>query len=260
MESVLVMPEGLRTRREGAVLVITFDRPSRRNAVDQETAERLAAAMSELDADPALRAGVLTGAGGWFSAGMDLKELSAGGRSRVPGRGFAGITEQPPATPLVAAVEGGAWGGGWEIVMACDLVVAADDARFALPEARRGLLPGAGGLFRLTERLPRAVAMEVLLTGGTLTAERAERFGMVNRLCPPGEAESTALALAEEIARCAPLAVRASKRIATEAPGWPADERFARQEPLVAEVKGSDDAKEGVRAFLERREPRWSGR
>ncbi|MEE1942779.1 crotonase/enoyl-CoA hydratase family protein [Streptomyces sp. TRM 70361] len=253
------MAESPTVQRVDRVLLVTIDRPHRRNAIDQPTAEGIAAAMELLDGDPRLCAGVLTGAGGWFSAGMDLAEFAAGRPCRVPGRGFAGLAERPPAKPLLAAVEGGAWGGGLELLLCCDLVVAARDARFALPEVRRGLLPAAGGLLRLSSRVPHQIAMEMLLTGDPLDAARAERYGLVNTVCEPGESRALALRMSHRIAEAAPLAVRAAKRIGTLARDWPAAEGFERQRALVDEVRRSRDAREGARAFLERRTPEWSG-
>ncbi|WP_166350137.1 crotonase/enoyl-CoA hydratase family protein [Phytoactinopolyspora limicola] len=241
------------------ILVVTIDRPERRNAIDVATAEAIARGVDLLDADPHLRAGVLTGSGSWFSAGMDLAELVAGRGGSVPGRGFAGLAESPSDKPLVAAVEGGAYGGGLELLLCCDLVVAASNARLCLPEVRRGLIPAAGGLFRLPGRLPHHVAMEVILTGEPLTAARAERYGLVNQLCEPGKARDAAIELARRIAAAAPLAVRTAKQVVTEAYRWPRGEEFARQRPFVDRVRGSRDAREGSQAFLERRDPIWTG-
>ncbi|HEY3882177.1 MAG TPA: crotonase/enoyl-CoA hydratase family protein [Trebonia sp.] len=250
----------LLVERDGAVLVITVNRPEQKNAMTKAAAELMAAAMDELDGDPALSAGVLTGAGGTFCSGMDLKRFAAGERPSVPGRGFGGLTERPPAKPLIAAVEGYALAGGFELVLACDLVVAARGARFGLPEVRRGLVARGGGLFRLPRLVPRAVAMELLLTGDFIDAERAAAMGLVNRLVPEGTAAAEAVALAQRLAQNAPLALRATKRIVTESADWPLSEAFARQTPIADPVFASADAREGAVAFAEKRPPAWQGR
>ncbi|MEV0567424.1 crotonase/enoyl-CoA hydratase family protein [Dactylosporangium sp. NPDC050588] len=242
------------------VLVVTINRPQVRNAIDLATARRIAAAMERLDADPGISAGVITGAGGTFCAGMDLQAFLAGERPSVPGRGFAGLVERPPGKPLIAAVEGFAVAGGFEIVLACDLVTAAEGARFGLPEVKRGLLAGGGGLLRLPSRVPLQLAMEWTLTGDTFTAERAAEVGLVNRLTPPGGALDAALELARRVAANGPLAVRATKRIIVESRDWHSSEAFARQAEIYEPVRSSEDAKEGARAFKEKRPPRWHGR
>ncbi|MFE1317284.1 crotonase/enoyl-CoA hydratase family protein [Kitasatospora phosalacinea] len=254
------MSDAVLTEYGDGVAVITINRPEARNAVDRAVAQGVAAALDELDARDDLTVGVITGAGGTFCAGMDLKAFLRGERPVVEGRGLAGLTEAPPAKPLIAAVEGHALAGGCEIVLACDLVVAAEDARFGLPEVKRGLVAAAGGLLRLPERLPRQVAMELALTGAFLDAPRAHALGLVNRLTGSGGALAGARALAAEIAANGPLAVRATKQIVTEAPCWPAAERWQRQRALIDPVFASEDAKEGPRAFAEKRAPRWTGR
>jgi enoyl-CoA hydratase len=215
--------------------------------------------MDELDNDPQLAVGIVTGAGGCFSAGMDLKEFAAGQRPVVAGRGFAGFVEQPPAKPLIAAVEGWALGGGFEMVLACDMVVAANGARFGLPEVTRGLAARGGGAFRLPRRIPYVIAMEAVLTGTPVSAARAAAHGLVNHLVPDGEALADACKLAAAVARNAPLAVRASKRVAAESSDWQLGEAFARQAAYFDPVFASADAAEGARAFSEKRQPRWSG-
>ena len=252
------MPD-LETAVHGAVLVITIARPAQRNAVNRAVADGIAAAVDRLDGDDDLRAGVLTGAGGYFCAGMDLKAFATGERPHVPGRGFAGLVERPPRKPLVAAVEGFALAGGMELALACDLVVAARGARFGLPEVTRGLVPAAGGLLRLPARIPRGAALELVLTGEPVSSERAHQLGLVTRLTQPGAARDEALALAAAIAANAPLATVAAKAILDQAPGWPADEAWARQRAIADPVLGSDDAKEGARAFAEKRTAQWRG-
>lgn len=251
--------DDLITERRGDVLLLTLNRPQARNAVTLAMAERIAAALDELDADPTLRVGVVTGAGGTFCAGMDLKGFARGERPVVAGRGFAGLVERPPAKPLIAAVEGYALAGGFEIVLACDLVVAARSAVFGLPEVKRGLTAAAGGLFRLPRRIPYHLAMELILTGRRWPATEAAAAGLVNRLVDAGGAADEALALAAEIAANAPLAVAASKRVVVESADWPLGEAFARQHEIVDPVRRSDDAKEGARAFVEKRAPVWTG-
>ncbi|MGQ0574822.1 MAG: crotonase/enoyl-CoA hydratase family protein [Pseudonocardia sp.] len=246
--------------RSGSVAVVTLNRPQARNAVNQALSTALAAAMDEFDADDALTVGILTGAGGSFCAGMDLKAFLAGERPHISGRGFGGLTEAPPAKPLIAAVEGYALAGGCELMLACDLVVASREATFGVPEVRRGLIPGAGGLIRLPQRIPYQIAMELALTGDPLSAVDAHRFGLVNRLTEPGAALAGAHELAARITRNGPLAVRTAKRVLVEAPTWPADEVWARQREELKVIFGSSDAREGAAAFAERREPRWQGR
>jgi enoyl-CoA hydratase/carnithine racemase len=242
------------------VALITLDRPEVRNAVHRATADALAAALDRLDGDPNMRAGVLTGAGSIFSAGMDLKAFSATGERPVHARrGGFGIVEQPPATSLIAAVEGTALGGGFEIALACDLIVAADNAAFGLPEVKRGLMAAAGGVLRLPRRLPRNIAMEMVLTGEPISAAVARDLGLVNRLVAPGDAVAVALKVARSIAGNAPLAVRTSKYLLDAALDWPAERAFSLQAEHAERVRSSADAAEGARAFLDRREPRWVG-
>ncbi|SEL88338.1 enoyl-CoA hydratase [Blastococcus sp. DSM 46786] len=246
--------------RRGAVQVITINRPSARNALDGAVARAVAAAVDELDADGDLRAGVLTGAGGTFSSGMDLKAFLRGESPSIEGRGLCGITRTPPRKPLVAAVEGWALAGGFELVLACDLVVAGRGARFGVPEVKRSLVAAGGAALLLPQRVPRAVALELLLTGEPVDAERAAAVGLVNRVVDDGGALDAAVALAEVIAANGPLAVAATKRVVLEAPSWPAEEAWERQEQVVRPVFGSEDAREGSTAFAERRPPVWRGR
>jgi enoyl-CoA hydratase len=248
------------TEHDGAILVITLNRPQARNAVNGAVARGVAAAVDELDADPTLSVGVITGAGGSFCSGMDLKGFLTGDMPVVDGRGFAGITHAPPDKPIIAAVEGYALAGGCEITLACDLIVAARDAKFGLPEAKRSLVAGAGGLFRLPQRIPRAIAMEYALTGEFFSAEDAHAWGMVNRITDPGEALAGALVLARKITESGPLAVRATKKIVRDGGDWPAEERWDRQDELMRPVMSSADAREGALAFAEKRAPVWTGK
>jgi enoyl-CoA hydratase len=253
-------PSSVLVAREGAVLVVTINRPEARNAIDRATSEAIAAAMDQLDADPSLTLGILTGAGGHFCSGMDLKAFLRGERVELPGRGLAGIVETPPRKPLIAAVEGYALAGGCEIALACDLIVAAEDAQFGIPEVRRGLMAGSGGLIRLPQRIPRQIAMEYALTGAMLPAAEARQWGLVNRITASGQALAGALALARTIAANGPLAVQVSKQVMSQAGTWPADEVWARQRVLLEQVIASQDAREGALAFAEKRAPVWSGR
>ncbi|MFF8958045.1 crotonase/enoyl-CoA hydratase family protein [Streptomyces sp. NPDC014894] len=248
------------TSFDDGVAVVTINRPEARNAVNRAVADAVAAAVDELDARDDLVVGVITGAGGSFCAGADLKALAAGERSGIPGRGFCGIAETPPAKPLIAAVEGYALGGGTELALACDMIVAAENATFGLPETKRGLIAAGGGLVRLPRRIPYTVAMRYALTGDFLPAETAHRFGMVNELAEEGGALDAALALAKKIAANGPLAVRATKRIVAESADWPAEEVWARNRAACEPVFASADAKEGALAFAEKRAPRWGGR
>jgi enoyl-CoA hydratase len=249
------------TAREGDVLVITIQRPEARNAVNRAVAEGIAAALDELDGDDTLRAGVLTGAGGVFSAGMDLKAFVAGEDPDGGERGFAGIVERPPSTPLIAAVEGWALAGGFEIALACDLIVASREARFGIPEVKRSLVASGGALLRLPARLPRNLVMELALTGEPIAAQRAHELGLVSRLTEPGGALAAALELAGLIAANGPLAVRATKRILVEGAGWPQDRGWWERQAHVADpVFTSGDAREGATAFAEKRPPVWRGR
>lgn len=252
-------PPTVLVQREGAVLVVTIARPQVRNAIDRATSEAVARAMDELDADPHLVVGILTGAGGNFCTGMDLKAFLRGERVELPGRGLAGIVETPPRKPLIAAIEGYALAGGCEIALACDLIVAAEDARFGIPEVKRGLIAGSGGLIRLPQRIPRQIALEYALTGELMPATEARQWGLVNRLTPPGGALDAARALAATIAANGPMAVRMTKRIMSEAPGWSADQVWPRQRELLEEIIASADAREGALAFAEKRAARWTG-
>ena len=252
------MPEVL-VERDGHVLVATINRPHVRNAIDRATSEGIAAAVDELDGDPELFIGILTGAGSSFSSGMDLKAFLRGERPEIEGRGLAGITETPPRKPLIAAVEGHALAGGCEVALACDLIVAAEDASFGLPEVARGLVAGSGGLVRLPQRIPRQIALEYALTGSPLPAREAHRWGLVNRLAPPGGALRAARELADTIAANAPLSVQMTKRIVVESATWPAGEVWDRQRGLVESILATTDAREGAAAFAEKRRPRWTG-
>jgi enoyl-CoA hydratase len=253
------MPDAIKTDVSGGIAVITIDRPQARNAVNGEVARGIAAAVDEFDSRSDVSVLVLTGAGGTFSAGMDLKGFLSGDNPTVAGRGFAGIVEMPPSKPVIAAVEGYALAGGFELVLSCDLVVASEEARFGLPEVRRGLVAGAGGLLRLPSRIPYHLAMEIALTGEHFTAARLAEAGLVNRIVPAGQALAGARELAEKVALGAPLALAASKRVIVESADWPAAEAFARQSEIISPIFTSKDAMEGAIAFAEKRAPNWRG-
>lgn len=243
------------------VLVITLNRPQARNAVNYEAAQEIAAALDKLDNDDQLVIGILTGAGNTFCSGMDLKAFAATGQRPYAGdRGFAGLCEKPPRKPLIAAVEGYALAGGCELVLACDLVVAATSATFGLPEVKRGLVPGSGGMLRLPARIPYHIAMEAVLTGDMFTAERFYQHGLINRLVEPGQALEAALELARHIAQNGPLAVQTAKQIIAESRNWRPSDMFDLQRPRIAHIFDSADAKEGATAFAEKRAPVWTGK
>jgi enoyl-CoA hydratase/carnithine racemase len=248
-----------RQRRE-RVEIVTINRPEARNAINYETSKALADAFDELEGDADVWAVVLTGAGETaFSAGMDLKAFSSGGGNvmGVSG-GFAGITRRDFAKPLIAAVNGHALAGGLEIMLACDLVVAADHATFGIPEVQRGLAAGAGGLIRLPKRIGLARALEFAMTGDAVDASMALQLGLVNRVVPGPEVVDTAASLAEHICRNAPLAVRLSKKIVKASLDVSEEEAWALSASALMEVFSSPDAMEGPRAFAEKREPRWN--
>jgi enoyl-CoA hydratase len=253
------MPEPVLTERRDGVLIITINRPDVRNAVNLDVAERIAAAVDVLDADSELALGILTGAGGTFCAGMDLKAFAERGPALIEGRGFAGIVRRPPSKPIMAAIEGVAVAGGLEIALACDLIVAARDAKLGISEVKRGLVAAGGGLLRLPRRVPYHVAMEMALTGDLYPAERLYELGLVNRLAEPSRALESALELAARIAPNAPQSVRGSKRIIGSAAEWPMSEAWERQAEIAAPILASPDAREGARAFVEKRAPVWRG-
>lgn len=247
------------TEASNGVLTITINRPKAKNAVNKQVAEGMAAALDQLDQDDSLRVGVITGAGGTFCAGMDLKAFVSGETPFIKDRGFAGLTEKAPEKPLIAAVEGYALAGGCEIAIACDLIIAAEDAKFGIPEVKRGLVAAAGGLMRLPEQIPPRVAMELALTGEFLGADRAAALGLINSTCESGGAVAAAHNLAARIAANGPLAVKVSKQIIRASRDWTSAEMFGRQQEMVDPVFKSEDAIEGATAFAEKRAPNWKG-
>lgn len=251
--------------RIDGVALLTLNRPHARNAVNAELATALGQALEDLEADPGLRVGVLAGAGPVFCAGADLKALSTGQPITADGHpewGFAGLVQHEITKPLVAAVGGFALGGGTEIVLACDLAVLSDDASLGFPEVRRGLFAAAGGLIRMPRQVPTKVVMELALTGGSIDAAEALRWGLVNRVVPRDQVLAEALDLARTIAGQAPLAVQVSKELVNRATAagaeWDRDV-WARQDEALAEILASNDAQEGTRAFAEKRRPTWTG-
>lgn len=254
------MSDSVGTEFGDGIAVITINRPQARNAVDRSVAEGIAAAIDEFESRDDLVIAILTGAGGTFCAGMDLKAFLRGEQPTVPGRGFGGLVEQPPTKPLIAAVEGWALAGGCELAFSADLIVAARDAKFGLPEVKRSLVAAAGGLLRMPKALPYQIAMEVALTGDPISAELAHHHGLVNVLAEPGQALAGARELAARIAVNGPLAVRATKQIVAGAVSWTDKDAFAEQGAIAGPVFQSEDAKEGARAFAEKRQPVWRGR
>ena len=239
------------------MVIVTINRPHQRNAVNRAVSYGVCAAVDEMDRNPDLRIGILTGAGGTFCAGMDLKAFLKGEITRVEGRGILGIAITPPKKPLIAAVEGYALAGGCEAMLACDLVVAARNAQFGIPEVKRGLAAAAGGLMRLPRLIPQRIAMEAALTGDMISAERLYQYGLINVLVEPGQALEEAKKLACRIIANAPLSVAASKRVIVEQRDWPLAEMFERQAGITDPVLKSADAREGASAFAERRSPVW---
>lgn len=248
----------LRERR-GNVLLITINRPDVRNAVNGAVAAGVAGALDELDGDDELSVGVLTGAGGYFSAGMDLGAFVKGESPWFGDRGFAGIAQRASVKPLIAAIEGFALAGGMEVALACDLIVAAKGARMGIPEAKRSLIAAGGALLRLPRRMPYHVVMELALTGDPMPAERFHELGLVNRLAEPGAAVDVALELAAQLAKNGPLALIGSKRVLQEQADWSTAEMWEKQAAITGPVFASEDAKEGASAFKEKREPVWKG-
>lgn len=253
------MSEEVLTSEEDGILVVTINRPEAKNAMTKAAAEGIAAAMDRLDSDDNLRVGILTGAGGTFCSGMDLKGFLRGESPSIEGRGFGGIVQKPPEKPLIAAVEGYALAGGLELMIACDLVVANTGAKFGIPEVKRGLVAAAGGVMMLPDQIPERIAMELALTGDFIDAARAYELGLINRTTD-GEALAAAKELAASIVANGPLAVRVSKQVIKQSRGWPMDERYTRQTQLIAPVFVSEDAREGAAAFAEKRAPNWKGK
>jgi enoyl-CoA hydratase len=246
--------------RADGVMTITLNRPQAKNAVNLALAEGVAAAIHELEENDELRVGIITGAGGTFCAGMDLKAFVKGENPVIEGYGFAGLCSYIAKKPMIAAVEGYALAGGFEVAISCDLIVASEAARFGIPEVKRGLAAAAGGLVRLPKQISPRIAMELALTGDFITAERAYEIGLINQVVAEGGALAAARSLADRIAANGPLAVAASKYLVARAQDWSNDEMFDRQQAVVLPVIQSEDAIEGSVAFAEKRAPQWKGR
>ncbi|MDP6978093.1 MAG: crotonase/enoyl-CoA hydratase family protein [Myxococcota bacterium] len=249
------MAEEILIERRDRIMIITLNRPEAKNSVNGPLADALNAAIAELDEDPGLTAGVLTGAGGGFSSGMDLKWFATKG----PPAGFGQFLQKGAKKPLIAAIEGFALAGGLELALTCDLLVAADNVKFGIPEAKRGLFAAGGALMRLPRVIPHGVAMEMALTGDPITAERALELGLIARLSSPGEALGVAIDLALVIAKNAPLSVAVSKKLIVDSYGRTEEEFWSHQGPESGKIFASKDAQEGARAFAEKRDPEWTG-
>jgi enoyl-CoA hydratase len=247
---------------QGRVALFTLNRPEARNAVNGDVSRSMEAALDQFEGDDEAWVGILTHVGPVFSAGADLKAISAGKAADLQTKrgGFAGFVMRERAKPIIAAMEGPALAGGCEIAIACDLIVASTEARFGLPEVKRSLVAAAGGLFRLPRLLPRKIALEIIMTGDPISAERAGELGLVNEVCAPGQALERARVLADRIVANAPLAVRESRRIALETVDAPDEEGWRRSGEGMMQLASTDDFAEGPRAFIEKRAPEWKGR
>ena len=253
------MSDEVLTEVRDGILIVTINRPEAKNAMNRAAAEGIAAAMDRLDSEDDLRVAILTGAGGTFCSGMDLKGFLKGETPSIEGRGFGGITEKGPVKPLIAAVEGYALAGGMELMISCDMIVANSGAKFGIPEAKRGLAAAAGGLMKLPTMIPQKIAMELALTGDFIDTARAYELGLINRVTD-GSALDAAIELANAVTANGPIAVRVSKQIVIESQGWSRDEMWIEQGKLMPQVFMSEDAREGSLAFAEKRAPNWKGK
>ncbi len=244
---------------DGGVLIVTINRPEAKNAMNKAAAEGISAAMDRLEADDTLRCAILTGAGGTFCSGMDLKGFLRGESPVVEGRGFGGLSQWTPKKPVIAAVDGYALAGGMELALSCDLIVAHSGAKFGIPEAKRGLAAAGGGLIKLPRQIPPRIAMELALTGDFIDAARAYELGFINRITE-GPALIAAKDLAARIAENGPLSLIASKAIIRDSHEWTEAEMWDKQGAYIAPVFMSQDAREGASAFAEKRKPNWQGK
>ena len=248
--------------KKGNVAIITMNRPEARNAINGEMAATMEAALDQMESDPEVWVGILTAVGKAFCAGADLKEISAGNGGALSTKkgGFAGIARRERTKPLIAAITGSALAGGTEIALSCDMIIAADDTNFGLPEVKRSLVAGAGGLFRLPREVGKAVALEAILTGDPLSSQRAYELGMVNKVVPEAQVMDEAMKLAARITANAPLAVAASRAVAIEATSKTDDELWKASGTAFASIVGTEDFREGPKAFIEKRAPVWKGK
>jgi enoyl-CoA hydratase len=248
--------------KRGPCAVVKINRPEARNAVNAAVANGMEEAIDQIEADDSIWVGIITGEPPVFCAGADLKEINAGnaGGLATARGGFGGIVQRERTKPIIAAVDGPALAGGTEIVLSCDLVVASTTATFGIPEVKRSLVAGAGGLFRLGRKIPMNIAMELTLTGDPIDATRAHHFGLVNRLVDPGQALEEAIGLAEQICANAPVAVRESRRIVLEATHADDEVGWRMSVEGMAKAMRSEDFSEGLTAFIEKRPPVWKGR
>ena len=247
------------TEVDGGVLIVTINRPEAKNAMNKAAAEAISAAMDRLEAEDDLRVAILTGAGGTFCSGMDLKGFLRGESPSVAGRGFGGLSQWTPRKPVIAAVDGYALAGGMELALSCDLIVANVNSKFGIPEAKRGLAAAAGGLIKLPRQIPPRIAMELALTGDFIDAKRAYELGFINRITE-GPAIDGARELAARIAENGPLALIASKAIVRDSHEWTEAEMWDKQAAYIGPVFASSDAREGAAAFAEKRKPNWQGK
>ncbi len=245
---------------QDGIMVMTMNRPQARNAMNKNMSQLIANAIDQFEADNDIRVAILTGGPETFCSGMDLKGFLAGETPVVPGRGFAGLTQHSPKKPLIAAAEGYALAGGFELLLACDLVVATQTTKFGIPEVKRSLVAGAGGVFRLPQQIPPRIAMELALTGDHYDAKRMYEVGLINAVVASGKALEGAKELAGRIAVNGPLATAATKQIMQEYKTWPHDEIWKRQQAIMDPVFSSQDAREGATAFAEKRAPVWKGK
>lgn len=246
------------TEVEDGVLIVTINRPEAKNAMSKAASEGISAAMDRLESESALQVAIVTGAGGTFCSGMDLKGFLRGESPALPGRGFGALTQWTPKKPIIAAVDGYALAGGMELALSCDLIVANRNAKFGIPEAKRGLAAGAGGLIKLPRQIPQRIAMELALTGDFIDAQRAYELGFINRVVD-GPAIEGAKELARRVAESGPLALAASKAVIRQSFNWSEDEMWDKQEAFIRPVFTSNDAQEGPTAFAEKRKPVWTG-
>eukprot|EP00939_MAST-03C_sp_MAST-3C-sp1_P001484 g1484.t1 len=249
--------------KRGHVAIFTLNRPRAMNAVNHEVSQQFEKAMDDFENDDQMWIGIVRSSHPKvFCAGADLKAISGGKRIETKRGGFAGFVKYPRKKPMIAAIDGYCLAGGFEIALSCDFIVASRKSKFGLPEVKRSLVAAAGGLFRLPSKVPRAIAMEILLTGDPIDSEKAHRFGLVNEVVPDGFAFEAALRFSDRILVNAPLAVREAKACVDEImeEGMKEEDAFQRSTAGMMALMGTPDFREGPRAFIEKRKPRWTGR